>query len=116
MEKSERKRERKTPEVKNIDEYEREKIENTLGDAEQLVSIIKNYLKMAEFADEKGISLKGRTSLEKLRYPGGPAGPDSDLKKIASMFESGQKEITRNLTKAQVDEINSDIILSKKNR
>ena len=94
-----------TPKVENIDQYEKEKIETTLKDAEHLVAVIKNYLEMVKFCDEQGIDIKGRTSLEKLRYPEAPAGPDSDLGKIARMFESGQTEIARNLTKAQADQI-----------
>ncbi len=94
-----------TPNVENIDRYEREKIEYTLKDAEHLVTVIKNYLEMVKFCDEQSIDIKGRSSLEKLRYPDAPAGPDSDLGKIATMFESGQMEIAKNLTKAQVDQI-----------
>ena len=93
------------PKVENIDQYEREKIETTLKDAEHLVAVIKNYLEMVKFCDEQGIDIKGRSSLEKLRYPDAPAGPDSDVGKIARMFESGQAEIARNLTKTQADQI-----------
>ena len=92
-------------EVENIDEYEREKIERTLEDAEHLVVVIRNYLEMVGYCDENGIEINGRTSLDSLRYPGAPAGPESDLGKISSMFESGQKEIARNLTQEQGDEI-----------
>ena len=94
-----------TPKVENIGRYEKEKIENTLKDAKHLVAVIENYLEMVKFCDEQGINIRGRTSLEKLRYPDAPAGPDSDLGKIAIMFESGQAELAKNLTKEQGDQI-----------
>ena len=93
------------PNSEIIDQYEREKIEQTLRDAKHLVAVIENYLKMIKFCEEQGIKIEGRTSLEKLRYPGEPAGPDNDLTKLLSMFESAQDEITKNLTKEQADQI-----------
>ena len=98
-------KENKKSKIENIDEYEKEKIERTLKDAEHLVAVIKNYLEMVKFCDEQGIHIKKRKSFDRLRYPNGPAGPDSDLGKIARMFEGGQIEIGRYLTKEQLDEI-----------
>jgi hypothetical protein len=97
-----------TPKVENINEYEREKIEATLRDAEHLVEVIKNYLEMIKFCDEHGIVIERRTSFAKLRSPGAPAGPDSDLVEIARMFESGQTEIAGYLTKEQIAQIFSE--------
>jgi len=91
--------------VENLDEYEREKIETTLKQAEHLTEVIRNYLEMIDYCDGQGIQIRGRTKLDNIRYPNAPAGPDSDLGKLASMFESGQNEIARNLTQEQGDEI-----------
>lgn len=85
------------PEVENIDEYEREKIERTLADAEHLVEVIKNYLEMIKFCDEKGIKAENRTSLDMIRGPKGVAGPDSDMSKLRDMFMSGQVELKKNI-------------------
>jgi len=60
---------------------------------------------MVEFCNEHGIVIKKRRDFAGLRVPGGPAGPDSDLLKLASMFESGQNEIGKVLTREQVDQI-----------
>ena len=92
-----------TKRVENIDVYEREKIERTLVDARRLVAVMENYLEMVKFCDEKGIVVKGRTMFDQLRFPDGPAGPDGDLGKIEAMFQSGQKEIARNLREEEGD-------------
>jgi len=100
----------KITKFENVDKYEKEKIENTLKDAKHLVAVIENYLEMVKYCDEQGIDIKGRTSLEKLRYPNGPAGPDSDLGKLSQVFESGQSEISKNLTREQVNQIRRERI------
>lgn len=104
------------PKIENLDEYEKEKIEMVLKDAEHLVAVIKNYLEMVKYCDENGIKIKGRTNLEKLRYEGQPAGPGSDLYKIAQKFESGQLEIAKNLTQEQGDKIYNERIKPREER
>lgn len=94
-----------TSKVENIDSYEMQKIKNALANAEHLVAVIQNYIKMAEFCDEKGIKAKGRTSLEKIGYEGGANGPDSDLLKLARMFESGQHELAGNINVSDKEEL-----------
>lgn len=102
--------------IENISEYEREKIERTLNDAKRIVAVIENYLEMIKFCDEQGIDVIGRTSLNDLRRPNGPAGPNSDLGKIARIFESGQTEIAKNLTKEQVNQIYEERIKPKEQK
>lgn len=105
--------EKESKKVENVDKYEKEKIESTLKDAKRLVTIMENYLEMVKFCDEQGIKIKNRTKLDNIRYEGAPAGPGSDLGKIESLFQSGQKEIGSNLTKDQIDGIYYDRILPK---
>jgi len=102
--------------VENLDEYEKEKIELVLKDAQHLVEVIRNYLEMIKYCDENGIKIQARTNLEKLRYEGQPAGPESDLGKIARKFENGQYEIARNLTKEQGDWIYENRIKPREER
>lgn len=83
--------------VENLEANEKEKIERTLKDAEHLVKIIKNYLEMIKFCDEKKIKPSYRFTFDNLRRPNNPAGPDSDLSKLTSMFEQGCVQLARNI-------------------
>lgn len=87
-----------------ISPYEREKIESTVREVELLAETMKAYLGLADYCARHGIEMSGRSSLESIRYPTAPAGPDSDLKKLLEMFQKGQTQIAKNMTKEQVAE------------
>ena len=84
---------KETSAVENIRQKEKEKIERTLADARHLVEVGENYLKMIRKCNEKDLRLKRDITFEAIRGPGKPAGPDSDLGKISSMFEMAQAEV-----------------------
>ena len=82
--------------VKNIDSYEREKIETTVKELHLLAGTLKNAVIMLDFAAEKGIKIPERTSLDSIRHPNGIAGPEGNLGKgiteLLSMAQGLQVE------------------------
>lgn len=83
--------------VENMNSYEREKIEKTLGTAEHLVKVIKNYLIMVDYCNEKGIKLQHRKTLETIRQPGELADPMGPFGKLEVEFENGMNDIARDV-------------------
>jgi len=95
-----------TSRVTNMDKYEREKIMATLGDAEHLVAVIKNYLATVDYCNENGIKLSKRKSLEDIRRPGTPVGPAGTLLiDLAILFESGMYDMSKNINISHKDEL-----------
>lgn len=96
-----------TPPVENIDQYEKEKIEVTLGEAKHLVAVIENYLETAAYCDEKGIKLPNRKSLAGIRRSGELADPVGPLTQLSILFESGTSDMAKNINISHRDELES---------
>jgi hypothetical protein len=98
-----------TRDRKNIDEYEREKLERTLKDIELTLALGKNYLAMVESADRQGIRLERETHFDRLRMPNELMGPGGKLyegiMELQGMFMSGQTEIAHQMTQEQARDI-----------
>ncbi len=80
-----------TPTAENIDEYEREKIERTISDLESAADALRRYVALADQLADNDVKLsmhEGHDCLDNLRYPGGLAGPDSDLWKLFKRAEA----------------------------
>ena len=81
----------------NMDEYEKAKVERTLADVELLAGMIRNFLTMIAFCDEKGIEVRNRQLLDWIRRKDAPCGPGSDILKLQSIFEQAQVETIANI-------------------
>ena len=87
--------------VENIGEYETQKIEVCLSDAERLVSVIRAYLERIKYADAQGILLKNRLDLSKLRFPGALFEPNRDggLGDMSHVFEDASIRVQEELNR-----------------
>ena len=104
--------------IVNISEYEREKMECTIGYLEHTIGIMKNFLIMIDFCNEKGIEIphSARQNFDNLRYPGedAVAGPNSKLTKglteLDNMAYAAQKAFSEVIPTEYRSELESRII------
>ena len=68
-----------------------------MRELELLKGTMENYLEMIRFCQEKDIIVEGRSSLDYIRDPNRPAGPDSDIQKLLHLFQRGQNELVHNI-------------------
>jgi len=93
------------PNIENMSADEREKITETLRNAEHLVVVMKNYLATVDFCSEKGIPTTGRESLASLRTPGALGDPVGPLCQLAILFEDGMSKMVRRINIAHKPEL-----------
>lgn len=95
----------------HLDSYGREKVVSTIGDLELAAATARNYLKMVDFANEKGIELpQSLMDIDRLRYPDGPAGPDSDIVKIRGVFQQAQIAVAKHIPVEHRQELDERIV------
>ena len=90
--------------IKNIDDYEREKVETTVKELRLAASTFDNALIMLDFASEKGIPVPNRTSLDWIRRD-----PDGSIMKgitdSLSLAQKLQAELAANIPVELKDEL-----------
>lgn len=97
--------------IGGMDDYQREKVDYTLQDVDSLSNAIKNYTIINDFAREKGITLsRASDEFDRLRRPKGPAGPDSDLKKLRTIFDRARIEAFKEIPAAHQAELEQRFI------
>ena len=94
-----------------MDDYQREKVDYTLQNVEELSHAIKSYIIINDFARENGIKLpRASDEFDRLRQPKGSAGSDSDLMKLCAIFEKAQVEAFKNIPAAHKAELEQRFI------
>jgi hypothetical protein len=92
-------REQEDDRVENMSKYEREKIETSLRDVENLARMIRSYLKAVDFATAKGVDLEHKADLSGIRTPNAMFDPvrKGGLIDMRRVFEDAMLDIQREI-------------------
>lgn len=95
--------------LKNLESYEREKLETTKSQLQRVADMIDLAIKMLDHCEQKDIDITTRPTLNDLRQPNGLAGPESDISKLEVKLEKAQLSILKTMTEEEIKEMEKDL-------
>lgn len=110
--KLERVAQEKSKASEQLKSYEREKLTTTYYEVKALCDLIRSYITILDFCDQKNLAIKGRMDFSKIRNPGAAADEsNSDILKLTRLFNKANKEVKEVLTGEELVEL--DKLLEK---